>query len=283
VEIQAGLRAIQTPLLPCGLYYTLKYECKDEDIGRILGRYETFPVFDAEQSVAVPPLPPGTSEDRVFGKIHYLDYVDGVVKAAGVFRAAMHPGYNTVHSDIKRRMHFLTAEGLSKADSDHLLRPTTSVEVAFFFRGKRPNQNSTPSLVLKSSPRSAIALGAAAVLDNLLFTDTGLKDLDVQAAKQASWSISDLKGAYVRVVLEFFFVESINDIPRESWPSLHNLQLWLGPRASHVLTFSLQHLKNQVVRESPNPLAQGQAKFAQVLFETRIDEEMYAKHLLSTG
>lgn len=285
VEIQAGLRAIQTPLLPCGLYYTLKHQCKDEEIDRILTRYESVPVFDAEKSIAIPPLPPGMSEGRVLGKIHYLDYADGVVKAAGIFRAAMHPGYNAVHSEIKRRMRFLTADGLSKAqtEADHFLRPTVSVEVAFFFGGKRPDRTPSPSLILKSSPRSEIGLGATAILDNLLFADTGVKDLEVKATSDASWGISDLKGAYVRVLLEFFLLEGINDIPRESWPSLHNLQLWLGPRARHVMTFSPEHLRNQVVRESPNPIVRGKAKLVEVVFETRIDDDMYSKHLLSTG
>lgn len=283
-EIHAGVRAIQEPLLPCGLFYTLKYECNDEDVNRILARYENYTVFGPDASEAIPFVPPDMSGVRLVVQGHYIDYLDGVVKAAGIFRPE-HPGYNDVHSDIRRRICFLTTEGLRQAMSrkDHLPCPTTSVQVEFFFDGNPATLGTDPSLVLKSSLRSATTLGAVEVLDNLLVVDTAVKKLDILSSKHGGWSTNDLRNSHLRVTLEFFFIQGINDIPRESWPSLHNLQLWIGPNANQVLTFSLEQLASQLVREHPNPVAKGQAEIVQVLFECAIDENMYAKHLLSTA
>ena len=103
--LHTGVRAIQSPLLPCGLFLTLRIEAQDDDLTRVFGEQRGYRSYgpDAPMPLLLAGLPPGIREGRLISQIGYLDYRDGVVEAAGVSRLD-HPG--TTYSP-QRRTHSL--------------------------------------------------------------------------------------------------------------------------------------------------------------------------------
>lgn len=85
------------------------------------------------------------------------------------------------------------------------------------------------------------------------------------------------------MALQFWYIEGLCYLPKESWPTLHNFQLWLGGTGRHLFTFSIEQLRSQITRENPKPLARGQAKCVQIIFEYEITGDAFAKGLLSAN
>src|SRR5271170_2873771 len=84
------LQAIQSPLLPCGLFLTLKIEATDEDLARVYGDQAGFHCL---------PSPLAPTDGRHFFRDCYVDARNGMVEAAGFFRLKR-PGYNTLHRNV---------------------------------------------------------------------------------------------------------------------------------------------------------------------------------------
>jgi len=282
--IQDGLHAIQSPILPCSLFYTLKFSCKDEDLKHVFGKHKGYRAYgELGNQGDSPPLPPEITNARVFspkGNVSYVDYQDGYVKAAGVIRKK-YCGYNLIHSDIKHTICSLARNEIDQTES-LLLRPAL-VKIEFFFDGKPTIPTATPSLTLITSPRSVTEVVAVEVLDNMLFEDIINRELDIESPKEATWSTKNLKNSYLKITLDFFFISGVYDISKENEPTLHNFQLWFGNNANRVLTFSPEQLACQSTQDNPNPVATGQAKFIQILFEHKINENIYTKQLLSSS
>jgi hypothetical protein len=264
------LQAIHVPLLPCGLFLTLKIEATDEDLARVYGDQLGFHKLVQ---------PPSDTDGRHFLGDCYLDVKDGAVEAAGFFRLK-HPGYNMFHRNV--------VHTVSRFNSAKCRRPLSGNEPLFLspqvtlglYRGGRPRATDTPpTLVLKSGVEPANFLGSCA-LDNTVLVDYEYPPLTVSPPDAAGFSITSLRGSFILLTLDFFYIRSIAWLAEQSWPQLHNLQILLGSRR-HALTFSLDDLSKQVIRLNPSPIARGDAVMPQIIFECEIDPEKFEQHLIS--
>ena len=95
------------------------------------------------------------------------------------------------------------------------------------------------------------------------------------------FSITGLRNSFIRLTLDFLYIKSIACLPEESWPQLHNLQLLLFGSRRHLLTFSLDDLRDQVTRINPSPIARGDVVMPQIIFEREIDPERFEKYLMA--
>jgi hypothetical protein len=255
--IHADIRAMQSPLLPCGLFYTLKYSCPDERLSRVFG-----------------------------SRLGWKKYTDGTAILRPVGLVKLNSAYNSIEMDALESRCSLKDEDINQLGSAINAVTLLPVSVcAEFFFGQKLNELRQASLILSTIPQTQTISKVIELelFDSTVFQDVVCKGLSVQKSSDRSWSTTDLRGSYLRVTLEFFFIRPINGISKEDWPSLHNLQLIFGPKLEHLLSFNLEQLSKQVVRNSPNPLARGDAEFIQILFECAIDENVYKNNLYATS
>jgi len=278
-EIQAGVQALQSPLLPCGLFLTLESVAADEDVERIFGKQPGFRAYGPDRPMPPPPLglPPEMKEGRLFSPNGYIDYHNGIVEGAGFYNIK-HPGFNSIHRPIKHTACTMGPESVSE-NNPFFAPPAAQIEL--FFSGKPATIDAAPSLVLNGSMLNVEILRAYA-LDDHIFVDFAIHSL-APVPLGSNWSTTILKGAFIRVELNFFFIEGVMSLPRESWPVLHNFQLWFGNNANQLLTFSLKELTKQTTRENPKPIAMGKAVCPQILFEHQMDSSTFSKNLLSVN
>lgn len=253
--MQADIRAMQSPLLPCSLFYTLKFTCPVERL-RL--------VFEGRQG--------------------WMKYKDGstILTPAGLVE--IHSACNPIEMKVHESRCSISEEEAEQLGQEGpvVLMPV-SVSIELFF-GQTSDISSQASLILCTSPKTQTisSVKGLELFDRTVFQNVVCKNLSVQNSSRHSWSTTDLCDSYLRVTLEFFFIRSINDIAKEDWPSLHNLQLVIGPKIEHILAFNLEQLTKQVVRNSPNPLAKGDAEFIQIVFEFAIDKQIYKNNLYTT-
>jgi len=158
-----------------------------------------------------------------------------------------------------------------------------SIKAEFFF-GKNSNAPESPSLVLSAGANSKYTVMGLELYDDVVFQDVGCKPLGIESTFRRVWSTRDLLGAHLRVTFEFMSLKLVSKIAEEHWPSLHNLQFVIGSsRVEHLLAFNLDRLSKQIVRENPNPLMHGDAKFIQIIFDCEIDEATYQDCLSMVG
>lgn len=264
------LEAIQSPLLPCGLFLTLKIEATDEDLRRVYGDQAGYHRL---------PSPLSPADGRHFLGDCYLDVHNGVVNAAGFFRIK-HQGYNAFHRNIKHTVSRFNPAKCQKTLSENeplFFSPHVTLDL---YREGRPRSTDTqPTLVLKSDFDSVSLIGSCA-LDNTVLVDYEYPQLAVSPPYAAGFSVTSLRGSFIRLTLDFFYIRSIACLPEQSWPQLHNFQLLLGSRRN-ALTFSLDDLSKQIIRVNPNPIARGDAVMPQIIFECEIDPNRFEKHLVT--
>jgi hypothetical protein len=281
-ELHAGVRAIQSPLLPCGLFLTLRIEASDEDLQRVFGEQRGFRAYGPDRPMPQPPfgLPPGMREGRLFSRNNYIDYRDGAIEAAGVVRPD-HPAYNTLHRQTVHTVCTFDPKVLSKPLSENepvFAGPFVKLEI---YPGGRPSSPQVePALVLKGHPDQVVG---AFALDNTVLVDLVAQSLSVDPADAIGWSAASLRGAFLKATLDFFYLDGIASLPKESWPALHNFQLWLGGKARQLLAFSLDDLRGLGAIENPKPLAKGIAVCPQIIFECELRPEVLSRSLVSVA
>jgi hypothetical protein len=264
------VRAIQAPLLPCGLFVTLEIEATDDDLRRVYGDQAGFHEL---------PAPPIRADGRHFLRDFYLDARNGTVEAAG-FHQHHHPGYNILHRNVKHTVsRFDPAKCKRRLSENEPLFQAPRVTLDFCCGGRPPSTDPQPTLVLKSELNS-VRLLASCALDNTALVDYDFPQLSVSPPEATGFSVTSLRGSFVRLTLDFFSIKSISCLPEQSWPRLHNLHIFLGSRR-HVLTFSLDDLRDQITRSNPHPIAGGDAVMPQIVFEREISPEMFEKRLLT--
>ncbi len=134
--------------------------------------------------------------------------------------------------------------------------------------------------MLKSDLNS-VRLVASYAFDNTVLVDHEFPQLSVSPPDATGFSLSSLRGSFIRLVLDFFFIKPIAWLPKQSWPQLHNLQLLPGSRR-HAVTFSLDDLVEQSTRLNPNPIAKGPGvAMPQIIFEREIDPERFEEQVLN--
>jgi len=260
------VRAIQSPLLPCGVFLTLRVEATDEDLSRVYGDQAGFHNL---------PRPLTPTDGRHFLKGFYLDVRDSHVLAAGFFRLD-HPEYNTLHRSVKHTISRFDPARCKKPLSENeplFLAPHLTLE---FYRGGQA-MTDVPTLVLRSDATSVAPVSSCA-LDNTVLVDYVLPQLSVTPADLVGLSVSDLRGSFLRVTFDFLYIKPIIFLPEQSWPRLHNLQLVMGG-ARHLLACSLDDLANQITRPNPKPYAFGDAVMPQIVFEWEVSPDRFEKQL----
>lgn len=283
--LHAGLRALQSPLLPCGLFLTLRIEAPDEDLERVFGEQPGYRWYGPEVPMREPPygLPPGVRDGRLHYRYGYLDYRDGVVEAAGVVRTE-HPGYNTLHRTVCHTACVFGYEAGSKGVSENEpLFTTPAVTLEIYVGGRPKSSRVPPTFVLKSNPMKTGSVVGAFALDNTVAIDHAIKALAVSPPDATGYSVSSLKGAFFRLTLDFFFIKHVASLPRESWPTLHNLQLWLGGSGRQLLTFPFEDLETQVTRDNPKSLLKGDAMNPQILLEKEVVDNAFDRNFRSVA
>ena len=138
-------------------------------------------------------------------------------------------------------------------------------------------------LVLRSDSSSPPSIVGAAALDNTVIVDHTFRSLAVSPPHATGYSPSSLRGAFIRITADFFFIEGVASLPKTSWPRLHNLQLWLGGSGRQLIAFSLEELGAQITRENPHPIARGMAVMPQIVFECALRSEGFEKQLVSVA
>jgi len=283
--LHAGLRALQSPLLPCGLFLTLRIEAVEEDLERVFGEQSGYRWYGPDTPMRDVPygLPPGLRDGRLHYRYGYIDYRDGVVEAAGVTRTE-HPDYNTLHREIRHTACVFGYEPGSKSLSENeplFAAPAATLEV--YVGGTPKSPRVPPTFVLKSNPMKSGSVVGAFALDNTVVVDHAIQSLAVSPPDATGYSVSSLRGAFLRLTLDFFFIKNVASLPEESWPTLHNLQLWLGGSGRDLLNFPLEDLATQTTRDNPNSILKGDAVNPQILLEAEITGDSFAKNFRSVA
>ena len=265
------VRAIQSPLLPCGLFLTLRIESTDEDLKRVYGNQTGFKQLPSHLAAM---------DGRHFLRDFYLDVQRGIVEAAGVVRLER-PSYNAFHQNVEHTVsRFDSANCKTPISVNEPLFAQPQVTLEFFQEGRPPSVDIRPTLVLKSDLKS-VRLVASYAFDNTVLVDHEFPQMSVLPPDATGFSLTSLRGSFVRLTLGFFFIKSISWLPEESWPRLHNLQLLLGSRR-HALVFSPDDLAQQITRANPKPIAHGPGVvMPQIVFECEIDPEKFEKQVVS--
>lgn len=284
-SLHAGVHAIQSPLLPCGLFLSLRFEADDEDLGRVFREQRGYRAYGPDTAVPPPPVgpPPGTENCRLFSQMGYVDYRGGVVTAAGLVRLS-HPHYNVLHRDVVHTIADFDPKACSKQRSPNeplFCQPFVTLEI--YPAGKPKTGKTTPALVLKSNPGTPSVVVGASALDNTVVVDHMVKSLAVSPPDATGYSSSSLKHAFLRLTIDFFFIEGVSSLPKSSWPRLHNLQLWPGGTGRQLLTFREEDLSTQIAGENPKPIARGAAAMPQITFEYQIHPEVFMERFQSVA
>ena len=264
------LRAIQSPLLPCGLFFTLKIEAPDEDLNRVYGDQAGFRSF---------PEPQISVDGRHFLRDIYVDVREGRVNAAGLVRYER-AGYNAFHQKIEHTIsRFDPSKCKHRLSVNEPLFAQPQVTIEMFIGETPPSDDIRPTFVLKSEANS-IRQVASYAFDRTVLVDHEIPQLSVSPPDAAGYSLASLRNSFVRITLDFLFIQSIAWLPEKSWPQLHNFQLILGSR-HHAVAFSLDDLSKQSIRLHPKPIARGPGVvIPQIVFECEIDPEMQLINLI---
>ena len=219
---------------------------------------------------------------RVFHTNGYIEYADGAVVGAGFFKQEQ-PGYNPFQQEITHTTSVLPRDAIKSAESrNHPLLSIPRVKLDITFPQPSGSSSATTTVHLVGA-RKTHEIGDVLALDNSVLVDHVFKLVAEPASQPTSWNVTDLRNAKINLKLRFFFIQGISTLPSTSWPSLHNFQLWLGPRADKVLSLDPPRLVSHEVRIDLNPIARGQAECIELVFETSIDEGTYAKCLLASA
>ena len=216
-------------------------------------------------------------DGRHFLRGFYLDIRDGAIEAAGFFEHE-HPGYNVFHRNVQHTVsRFDPAKCKRRLSANEPLFMPPRVTLELYRGGEYPSASNRPTLVLESDLNSVRLIGSCA-LDNTILVDHEFPQLLVAPADAAGFSVTSLRGSFMRLTLDFFYIKSVACLPEQSWPRLHNVQLLLGARR-HALTFTLDDLSDQITRLNPKPIAMGDAVTPQIVFEREIDRERFERNL----
>ncbi len=275
-ELRDGMRALQAPLLPCRVFFTLQIEAQDEDVKRVFANQPGYQTYGPDQPMPPPPL--GLPNGMMTGRLHstdgYVDYRDGHLEAAGITLPEL-PTYNTIHRATTHTVCRVSREALSQFISPNeplCMLPEVTVEI--YKRGRPSKPNARPDLVLSSIMGSAHQALRLTALDNVVFADFATPELAPTPADATGWSLNDISGAFLRFSLQFFYVDGVATLPRASWPVLRNLQLLLrGDRLA--VAFSNELLASQMQDEAPSPRIVSGAVAPRITFEYEMTDKTF--------
>ena len=279
-SLRDGMRALQAPLLPCRVFFTLQIQAADEDLQRVFGEQPGYRSYGPDQPMAPPPigLPNGMTTGRLFSTEGYVDYRDGRLEAAGITQSKL-PNYGTIHCQTTHTVCRVSHKTLSELVSPNeplCMLPAVTVEL---YRHGRPRKSGTrPDLVLSSAMGDARDALRLIALDNSIFADFATPPLGPSPADATSWSLNDLSGTFFRFIFQFFYVDGVASLPRQSWPVLRNLQLLLSHQA---VAFPEGLLVAQVHDEAKSPRIASGAVAPRITFEYEMTPDSFQDGLHS--
>lgn len=281
-KLQAGIQALQTPLLPCALFLTTKIEATDDDLKRVFENQNGFRAYGPGIPLPPPPFgpPPGFREGRLQRTFGYIEFLDGSVLAAGVGRPDL-PEYNEFHAKLTHS--FCQFDPRSKKttvwENDPVFqRPGVKIEI--YDRGRPQSDKVEPALVLHGKIGSGSEAIGAHAIDNTVLVDFAPRTLAVTPPGASGWSPRSLERSFIRFTFDWFFVKGLADLPEASWPSIHNLQLILG-ESHQVLSFPLEVFKDRCPTEPARPLTRGDAVCPRLVVEFELTPEAFASAVAS--
>lgn len=283
-DLRDGVRALQAPLIPCRVFFALQSEAADEDLERVFGGQPGYRSYGPDKPMPPPPfgLPPGTTTARLVSAHGYMDFRDGHLEAAGITLPEL-PNYGVIHHQATHTVCRVSREEAAKIVSENeplCMLPEVTVEL---YRNGRPRKRGVhPDLVLSSrmdDSRQPLRLFA---LDNTVFVDFATPQLSPSPADATSWSLTDLRGTFFRFTFQFFYVDDVASLPRQSWPTLRNLHLLLE-RGGQCVWFSPQLLATQVRDESPSPRIARGAVAPRIVFEYEMTSDNFQQGLHSVS
>jgi hypothetical protein len=276
--IQADVSSLSAPLLPCELRLTLKQELSSDVVQRLLVKNKHINFLPGGENKSSFPIPPGVDKARIHmpgGR--FVDVSAGIVEAAGVSRLKL-PNYNMIHAPVKTR--FASIESGQFSNGDGLVVPTITT-VEFYLDSAMKHKNPKPTLALRTGLASQVVVTGVEIFENLVYFDLVISDFEMVNSPHKSLSSKNLKNSKFKTTLDFMFIQGIESMPdRSKWPSLHNLQLWMGVQSPNILSFTLEQLANQKINLSETPLVHGDAKQFQISVEQQIDESLYTKNVV---
>ncbi len=248
-DIQDNVRSLHYPLLPCTVVMTIKRKYFEKDI---------------EYSFS-----------KCNGYKKYGD--DSILKPTGSVNL------NSVCNPIEHKVEHSCC---SIRDQDKLARMASSsvisipspIKIEFYFGSGKKD---TPSLQLLSGHSTESTVLGLDLYDETVYLDTRVHGLISKSLEDKVWNITDLKKAFIRVTLEFnsFILPGEPLRGEDTWPSLHNLQLVFGDKNRRLISFSINDLSTQNVKDNPNPLMQGDFASVLLIFEKQLDEKFYESQL----
>jgi hypothetical protein len=248
-EIQDNVRSLHYPLLPCVVFITTKRKYFDNEIAYSFSECNGYKKY-GEGSLLKP---------------------TGSVKLNSVCNPIEH---KVEHSCCSIR----DTEKLAKMGDSSVINVPLPMKIDFYFGDKKRD---VPSLQLMSGHSTQSNVLGLDLYDDTVYQDTGVRGLVSKSLKDKVWNITDLKNAFIRVTFEFnsFILPGESARGKDMWPSLHNLQLVFGDNSRRILSFSIDDLSSQSVKENPNPLMQGDFSSILLIFEKQLDEKFYENQL----
>lgn len=216
------------PLLPVGLFYTLRHTTTPEVIAKAFQSAEGYEMTKSE----------------------FLQPV-GFTQLGGLGT------YNMIEMRPTRSCCTLQNDALAaliqsfSGFGESAIKSPTKTTLEFYFQGKKSIPN-TPSLVLKLAYQGGRPTGVKTLrlFDDVIFQDVAVRGWEIINSSETGWSVSDLRKARILLRMEF---SSYSDVNIEHPPRLHNLHLYFGEGAQHLLCFSAQQLENPTVVENTSP------------------------------
>lgn len=256
-QIETEIKATARPLLPLGMFYTLRHQIGPDAAERAFNGVKGF---------------------RTVKDNKYLRPV-GSVRLGGPLR------YNDI--DQRAEDSFCSLKGqalrdrISARSSAGAIRDPVDITVEFFFpRGKVRDQ---PALKLQKtfSTGEPDEVTSLELFDSTVYQDAFLHDWTAHTESGQVWNIDDLANSRVRV--RFKFVGDRGAI------SLHNLHLLFGPRsAMHGIGFSSEILLKTVFKDDEDPVLHPANDLAREFFAPYVlefgcllSQSLLAEHLVT--
>lgn len=256
-RIETEVKATARPLLPLGMFYTLRHT---------ITPHAAEAAFNGIQGFK-------TVQDNKF-----LRPV-GSVQLGGPLR------YNAVEQRAEDSHCSLTGQTLrdrlAARSAIGAIRDPVSITVEFFF--PRGTVRGDPTLRLEKTfttgePDEVTRLE---LFDSTVFQDAFVHDWTAHTESGQVWSVDDLASSRIRV--RFQFVGEHGPI------DLHNLHLLFGPRsAMHGIAFSSEALAKAVFKDDEHPVLHPQNDLAREFFapyvlefESLLSQPLLADHLVT--
>ena len=258
--IEAHVQTEKFPLLPFSLFYTLRHTTTSDAIERAFKNAEGYKSLKSD----------------------ILQLVgSGRLDGLGIYNSIdMRPNHSHCILSNEALNDIPGIEELGFGES--VVKHPVNTVIEFYLLATNSNPD-TPSLILRPVPPSKpLKVQGLELFDDVIFQDSWVGGWEITNPSRRSWSISDLRGARIQLHLEMY---SYDDINLQYPPRLHNLHMYFGTTAPHILFFTAKQLESPIVMENPTPkmrwdfsaIPEFNFTFRPLLmkYEFHIDEELF--------